>query len=501
MQQEPIRELSYLLLEQKLLTRYEECPICGSTERCSFAIDYRSDRYLAALAASLKIPEESLFHCLEGQKCRSCGATYFDPWFTFRVQRQMYEESHPQHNFGWDLFWSIVNDPVPSDLSSRSELYRRFKETIPNLTTYGELGCPFTGLLPHLAIKQYQYGAKRFWDYPGTYKFNGLPGPHPQVRGRLSLERMTNAVGQWLNQLQLLRTFQWKRLLKRALVRCGLAREIQNDSLEHYFIRCGSSMLWGRGCKSLGLDCMTALEKVFCTPITTFGDIRAEKLHFDLIGIYNALDHYKDPIELLRQVFEFTNYVYLEGHHREASNGKQHLYFLEPSTIRQLPNLLKVAEVVTDFKNSVTEHHYSVLLKKIQPPFTEQPELVGREHDYIFEFVNDSVMSRTLEGRINFWNRRAEEFYGWRKEDAVGRVSHDLLQTQFPKPLEEIESELVRNGLWEGKLVHTTRDGGRVVVESRWILNRQRPSGGVVEINVRSTDLTTQRHSAFLPLF
>ena len=88
-----------------------------------------------------------------------------------------------------------------------------------------------------------------------------------------------------------------------------------------------------------------------------------------------------------------------------------------------------------------------------------------------------------MEGRINSWNRSAAELYSWKKEEAIGRISHDLLQTQFPKPLEEIESELVRNGRWEGKLVHTTRDGRRVVVESRWILDLARQAGAVVEIN------------------
>src|SRR5262245_48259517 len=97
-------------------------------------------------------------------------------------------------------------------------------------------------------------------------------------------------------------------------------------------------------------------------------------------------------------------------------------------------------------------------------------------------------MTRSIEGRINFWNHSAAELYGWRREEAIGRGSHDLLQTQFPKPLEEIESELVRNGRWEGKLVHTTRDGARVVVESRWSLELTGQLGAVVEINMRSTD-------------
>src|SRR5215470_17243317 len=111
-----------------------------------------------------------------------------------------------------------------------------------------------------------------------------------------------------------------------------------------------------------------------------------------------------------------------------------------------------------------------------------------QQPEYVFELVNDCVMTRSMAGIINFWNRSAERLYGWREDEAVGRVSHDLLKTQFPKPLEEIESELVRNGRWEGKLVHTTREGGRVVVESRWTLQLDCQSGAVVEINARPVE-------------
>lgn len=106
----------------------------------------------------------------------------------------------------------------------------------------------------------------------------------------------------------------------------------------------------------------------------------------------------------------------------------------------------------------------------------------------LFELSNASVMTRTVEGMIHFWNHRAEQLYGWKKEEAIGKVSHKLLQTEFPKPLEEIESELARNRCWEGTLVHTTRNGGRVVVESRWTLDRNVRSGAVVETNAPLTD-------------
>jgi PAS domain S-box-containing protein len=116
---------------------------------------------------------------------------------------------------------------------------------------------------------------------------------------------------------------------------------------------------------------------------------------------------------------------------------------------------------------------------------------MSQQHEYDLERANESVMTRTIEGRIDFWNRSAENLYGWRKEEAIGRISHELLQTQFPQPLPEIDSELVRNGQWEGKLVHTTRNGGQVVVQSRWTLGLAGQPAAVVEINARPSDYET----------
>ncbi len=37
-----------------------------------------------------------------------------------------------------------------------------------------------------------------------------------------------------------------------------------------------------------------------------------------------------------------------------------------------------------------------------------------------------------LDGAIKFWNTGAERLYGFRRDEAVGRVSHSLLKTKFP---------------------------------------------------------------------
>ena len=119
---------------------------------------------------------------------------------------------------------------------------------------------------------------------------------------------------------------------------------------------------------------------------------------------------------------------------------------------------------------------------------TEQTTTPLQQQEYLIDLIKDSVITRDTDGTIKFWNHGAENLYGWRKEEAIGRVSHDLLRTQFPQPLETINSELVRNGRWEGELVHATRDGRQVVVKSRWSFEHDQPSAALIEINTSSND-------------
>ena len=46
-----------------------------------------------------------------------------------------------------------------------------------------------------------------------------------------------------------------------------------------------------------------------------------------------------------------------------------------------------------------------------------------------------------------------------RATDAAGKVTHDLLHTEFPQPLEEILATVYRDDRPSGDLIHTRRDG------------------------------------------
>jgi PAS domain S-box-containing protein len=101
----------------------------------------------------------------------------------------------------------------------------------------------------------------------------------------------------------------------------------------------------------------------------------------------------------------------------------------------------------------------------------------------LLDHAYDAVAVRRPTGEILYWNRGAERTFGWTAAEAIGQVSHNLLQTRFPKPLVVIEETLADKGVWEGRLVHTRRDNKQISVDSRWALDAARGERVVVEIN------------------
>jgi len=115
-----------------------------------------------------------------------------------------------------------------------------------------------------------------------------------------------------------------------------------------------------------------------------------------------------------------------------------------------------------------------------------------REQADLLELTHDAIMVRTLAGKIIYWNRGAERMYGWEKEEARGTIVHDLLQTEFPRPMGEIQSELLEKGYWEGEINHRRRDGTVLTVSSRWSL-RSDARGNPISCLEINRDITERK--------
>jgi two-component system cell cycle sensor histidine kinase/response regulator CckA len=123
----------------------------------------------------------------------------------------------------------------------------------------------------------------------------------------------------------------------------------------------------------------------------------------------------------------------------------------------------------------------------------KQSEKTLVEQAKLLDLTHDSIIVRTMDNVITYWNKGAANNYGWKAEEVVGKAkTHELLNTVFSAPLGEINDFLLCNNYWEGDLTHIKRDGSRVVVSSRWALQRNNDDVpmAVMEIN---NDITERK--------
>ena len=111
----------------------------------------------------------------------------------------------------------------------------------------------------------------------------------------------------------------------------------------------------------------------------------------------------------------------------------------------------------------------------------------------LLDLAWDAIIVRDELGNIKFWNRGAEQLYGWSREEALGRTTHELIRTQFPVPLPEIVRQTREKKRWQGELVHTAKSGRQITVLSRWGLLPTTNNSGVPDLMETNTDITARK--------
>lgn len=117
-----------------------------------------------------------------------------------------------------------------------------------------------------------------------------------------------------------------------------------------------------------------------------------------------------------------------------------------------------------------------------------------RERARLLDLTRDAILVRDAADRITFWNQGASEMYGFTREEAEGRVSHDLLRTEFPEPLQKIKEQFAGEGHWAGELRHTRANGSTITVSTRWVAERD-ARGNIASILESNRDISESKRA------
>jgi PAS domain S-box-containing protein len=149
---------------------------------------------------------------------------------------------------------------------------------------------------------------------------------------------------------------------------------------------------------------------------------------------------------------------------------------------------VRAAKLTQDELGSLTDAFNRMLAE------TQENQQRLAEQTRLLDLSTDAIIVRDMDDKIIYWNRGAEEIYGWTRAEAMGKAKHELLQTEFPESQEQILVKLLREHRWAGDLVQTRRDGVRIHVSTRWVLDRD-AEGAPARVLITDNDITLRKQA------
>jgi PAS domain S-box-containing protein len=92
------------------------------------------------------------------------------------------------------------------------------------------------------------------------------------------------------------------------------------------------------------------------------------------------------------------------------------------------------------------------------PPMSESEE----KYRYLASIANniqDPIISSDINYRVTEWNPAAERLFGWKSEEAIGRMAPELLKIKFLfGGREEALVAFKKESYWKGEVIYYTKD-------------------------------------------
>ena len=338
------------LRSEGLLTSYDRCPVCASPDRKETSRRYEDDRYMKALGSILQLGPGGLEQLLRIYECGNCATVYGDPWLSVKAMTKLYGSEHAQHELGWRNFYGWVQRPANSPSYARwQRLWSLLTGVAGDVKVYGELTCPFVGLLFYFRDRELK-GLDKIEHV--TDCFARLQGGnlHPNNRRRLvnragrKLIKLGKAVGWPVREPD--RQFGNVNRASRHAIRQALrypgyrpTRGGGDDASpatsaaaplphERYLVFQSSPCIWSMSCNSMNGSCRALCTTALNTPVLDLDAVRREGIRFDVFAMANSLDHFLNPREMLAKALEVSRLVYIDVHdsYDESTFSRQHLY-------------------------------------------------------------------------------------------------------------------------------------------------------------------------------
>ncbi len=109
------------------------------------------------------------------------------------------------------------------------------------------------------------------------------------------------------------------------------------------------------------------------------------------------------------------------------------------------------------------EYGYTTHFLAIQEDITERKlaEEAVRFQAQLLDIVAQAVIATDRQGHIIYWNYFAEKLYGWKAEEAIGRLLSDFLapDLSWQEAINDVIANLIQGDSWSGEMALLRRNG------------------------------------------
>mgnify|MGYP003983736559 FL=1 len=283
---------------EDFLTSFEKCPICGSSDRHAMPpAEEFHNRYTNAMASYTDADPKELLAKIAVFKCEVCSTEYCDPWLKRDFAAELYGVVMGQHRFGWWAFdqWASNKQEFSTSSMNRGALWTYLLEHAGQIDKYAEVNCPFAGFTTH---------------------FDNMNGPLEETE-RAEISDFIIGMREAYHESD--QFAGWPKKLDRKAPPAPAPRN-------GYLIREPSSYYWGNNCVHQNTSCHAMATMLFNIKMTSFNEIETDAVDFDVIGLFQALDHFVDPMTVLRRALKAARIVIVVGHNYKSVIHKQHQF-------------------------------------------------------------------------------------------------------------------------------------------------------------------------------
>lgn len=318
------------------------CPICKSEQRIQE--DGMSPKktlgyhYLNPLAKTVGLSVSELVKKIRVYRCLTCNTFYCSPWFSAEATSRLFNVLSPTHIAGWRFFEYWLRDKATPNGARDRRILEMLVTKFGVPETYAEFGCPFQGLLPLLEPLERTSPTRRI------SKFAEVIRPLRDVR----LTRLTslyNALHALILKIIYFITYIENRS-KISSVEDYLDLNINNKKIAKILLTQETTLSWGGNCVRFGKSCRALAGSMYGMDIMPLSEFNcAENELIDIIGVFNTLDHTRNPIDVLDKLTSIGRAVVIVNHDSYDA-GRQHGFAFSENLIHYLRERYRALKVI-----------------------------------------------------------------------------------------------------------------------------------------------------------